>query len=106
MLKGKKLWLRPGTTHLLGRTKKAEPDSTERVQWIDHKSVSRKHLIVAVDSVKAGDSAHLHSKTKLTVTDGSKLGTLIDGQKLVKDSKVLDKKEHKVKLGSYEIEFR
>lgn len=105
LLKGKRLWLRPGTSHLLGRTR-GDADTKEHVQYIDHKSVSRKHLIIAVDPVQPGDSSHLHNKTKLTVTDGSKLGTYVDGHKIVKESKVLDKKEQKIILGSYEIEFR
>lgn len=101
----KRVWLRPGTQHLLGRTR-GDKDSKERIRYIDHKSVSRKHLLIQIDSVNPGDSAHLHTKSKLTVTDGSKLGTTIDGQRLVKEAKVLDKDEHTLKLGSYENIFR
>ncbi|KAK5004283.1 hypothetical protein LTR16_003880, partial [Cryomyces antarcticus] len=50
--------------------------------------------------------AKLHTRSELTITDDSKIGTTLDGQKFFKSSKVLTKDEHTIKLGSYEQVFR
>ena len=84
---GKKLWLRPGSTHLLGRTS-GRSDAGERIQYIDHKSVSRKHLLIAVGTIKAGGSALLHSRSEIKVTDASKVGTYLNGEKFMKETKL------------------
>ena len=55
---GKRLWLRPGSTHLLGRTS-GRSETGERRRYIDHKSVSRKHLTIQVGHVTPGDSSKL-----------------------------------------------
>jgi hypothetical protein len=59
-----------------------------------------------VDSVRPGDSLQLRSKTKLIVTDNSKIGTVVDGEKLSKDSTTLTKDKHVLKLGNFPDLFR
>lgn len=84
---------------------------------ISDRTVSRKHLVVSVETPKPGDGVSLlqtniliaadcaesrvHAKSKLTITDNSKTGTTLDGEKFYKESRVLDKTEHTVKLGSW-----
>ncbi|KAL1301959.1 hypothetical protein AAFC00_002415 [Neodothiora populina] len=99
----KRVWLRPGTQFLLGRTR---PKLGAPGFYLEHSSVSRQHLLIAVDHVKAGDSARLHARSKLTLTDSSKLGTAVDGDKLSKGSKTLDKTEVAMRLGNYPDLFR
>ncbi|GAB7357680.1 hypothetical protein MBLNU459_g0170t1 [Dothideomycetes sp. NU459] len=99
-------WLRPGTEHLFGRTHKKPELAGHHIQAIEHPSVSRQHLVVVIEDVRPGASAHLHGKTKLTVTDNSKLGTTIDGQRITKETATLEKNEHVLKLGNYEHVLR
>lgn len=88
--------------------------------FIEHSSVSRQHLHIAVDNVRSGDSVrrasplsmeililiqhlqlHLHIKSKLTITDGSKIGTVVDYDKISKQQRVLDQNNHTLRLGNY-----
>lgn len=100
----KPIWLRPGSGHLLGRTS-GRAEGGEVVRYINHKSVSRKHAIIHVGHVKQGDSARLHARSEIKITDGSKVGTYINGEKISQTSKILDKTEYTIKLGNYEHEF-
>lgn len=77
---------------------------------IDNKSVSRKHLVITVDKVElihfADDaiepSTNLRSRSKLSIQESSKLGSVIDGVKVVGGSAVLSTKpEHAIQLGNY-----
>lgn len=46
--------------------------------------------------------AHVHKKSKLTVTDqGSKCGTTVDGVQIKGSSTVLTEDEHAIQLGKY-----
>ncbi|KAK4547147.1 hypothetical protein LTR36_001368 [Oleoguttula mirabilis] len=103
---GKRLWLRPGTTHLLGRTT-GRPQSGERIRYIEHKSVSRKHLIIRVGGVDAGDATRLHKRTSISLEDGSKVGTTLNDERIITTTKTLDgsKREYVIKLGHYEPLF-
>lgn len=100
----KPIWLRPGSTHLLGRTT-ARTENRECLRYIDHKGVSRKHFLIEIGAVKPGDSAHVHTRSKITVTDNSKTGTTINGERIDKAQRVLDHSEYDFKLGSYEHVF-
>ena len=104
LFEGKRIWLRPGSTHLLGRTT-GRPEVGERIQYINNKSVSRKHLTIEVDLPKPGDSSKIHTRSKIKVTDGSKIGTTVNGDKFSQETKVLDGKEYTIKLGHYEHLF-
>ena len=104
LFEGKRRWLRPGSTHLLGRTT-GRPEGGERLQYINHKSVSRKHLIIEVGTVKPGDSSHLFARSQITLTESSKIGTTLNGERLLKESRTLEGKEYTIKLGSYEHLF-
>ena len=99
---GKRLWLKPGQRYLFGRVKK------DGVRFlIEHKSISRKHFVIEVDKVKDGDAAHIHVRSKVTITDlNSKGGTHLDGQTLKDTSQELTKAEHSVKPGSYPTPLR
>lgn len=102
---GRQRWLRPGSRHLLGRTHNREPG--HRVESIEDKSVSRKHVIIAVSNVTASDSGSLHSRTEITVTDESKMGTLMNGEKVHRETKTLTgAKEYTITLGNYKQGFR
>lgn len=101
---GKRLWLRPGSTHLLGRTS-GRSEAGERIQYIDHKSVSRKHLLIEVGKVKGGDSSKLHTRSEIKVKDGSKIGTTVNGEKFSQETKTLNEKEYTIRLGNYEHLF-
>ncbi|KAK4984110.1 hypothetical protein LTR50_006797 [Elasticomyces elasticus] len=101
----KRLWLRPGTKHLFGRTK-PDPSTSDQGYHIDNKSVSRKHLVVEVAAVKSGDGVRLHERSRLTITDDSKIGTHLDGEQFVKSTKTLKGNKHVIKLGRYEQVLR
>jgi hypothetical protein len=100
----KPIWLRPGSGHLLGRTS-GRAEGGEVVRYINHKSVSRKHATIHVGQIKSGDSSLLHTRSEIKITDGSKIGTFINGDKICQTSRVLDKTEYTIKLGNYEHEF-
>ncbi|EED19124.1 DNA damage response protein RcaA [Talaromyces stipitatus ATCC 10500] len=97
LLGGKRVWLKPGKKYLFGRIKQ---EGVRHV--IQHQSISRKHLVIEVSPVQPGDGAHVHKKSKLTVTDqGSKCGTTIDGVQIRGSSSVLTEDEHAIQLGRY-----
>ncbi|KAF2483827.1 hypothetical protein BDY17DRAFT_322726 [Neohortaea acidophila] len=104
LFEGKRIWLRPGTTHILGRTT-GRAEGGERIQYINNKSVSRKHLTIEVERVAPGDAAKLFTRSNIKITDGSKLGTTLNGEKIVQESQALNTKECTIKLGSYEHLF-
>ena len=47
-----------------------------------------------------------NKRSKLTLTDDSRVGTYLDGEKFLKENRVLTKNEHEIKLASYEQIFR
>lgn len=100
----KSIWLRPGSGHLLGRTS-GRTEGGETVRYINHKSVSRKHATIHVGQVGPGDGTRLHTRSEIKITDGSKIGTYINGQKICQTSRILDRLEYTIKLGNYEYEF-
>ncbi|KAJ8606885.1 hypothetical protein MRB53_040638 [Persea americana] len=105
LLEHKALWLQPKSRHLLGRTNSNKSDKTAQVRYIDHKTISRQHLVIKVDEVARGDSAHFLTRSRITLTDNSKAGTSINGIRISKTEKVLDKAENVVRLGSSEHIF-
>lgn len=105
VLGGKRLWLRPGSQHILGRTS-SKTAGPERYQFVDHKSVSRKHLLLSVEDVTPEDCADESVRHVISATDASKTGTSIDGSKLVKgEAKVLNGNRHTIQLGSWDKTF-
>jgi hypothetical protein len=100
----KPIWLRPASGHLLGRTS-GRAEGGEIVRYINHKSVSRKHATIHVGPVRPGDASRLHTRSEIKITDGSKIGTYINGEKICQTSRVLDKLEYTIKLGNYEHAF-
>ncbi|KIW07113.1 uncharacterized protein PV09_01988 [Verruconis gallopava] len=101
----KRLWLRPGTSHLFGRTKQAPLRNTESYV-LDAKSVSKKHLKLSIAAVKAGSGSQLHTRTEAIIEDFSKLGTIIDGEKICQTTKVLKGTEHVIRVAKYEYALR
>ncbi|KAL4945583.1 hypothetical protein BDV06DRAFT_21890 [Aspergillus oleicola] len=101
-LQGKRVWLRPGKKYLFGRYK------TEGVrEAIPEKTISRKHLVIEVSSVAAGDGSKIRTRTSVTVSDeGSKFGTVVDGEQIKGNRKTLTGEEHTIKLGKYEHALR
>lgn len=51
----KNKWLRPGESHILGRTKKLEEGDPKSFITIKDGKVSRKHLKITVAKVNPGD---------------------------------------------------
>lgn len=92
LFSGKRIWLRPGTHHLFGRTKPNHGDgSTEKNVFIDNKNVSRKHMTIKVLDVVPGDGTKLHKRSQVEVVDFScRQGTTVDGNKVLKSSKNAD----------------
>lgn len=105
VLGGKRLWLRPGSQHILGRTS-SKTAGPERYQYVDHKSVSRKHLILSVADVSSDDCGDASVRHAITATDASKTGTAIDGGSKIKgESRTLNGDHHTIQLGSWEKTF-
>jgi hypothetical protein len=100
----KPIWLRPASGHLFGRTS-GRAEGGEIVRYINHKSVSRKHATIHVGPVRPGDVSRLHTRSEIKITDGSKIGTYINGEKICQTSRILDKLEYTIKLGNYEHMF-
>lgn len=75
------------------------------MRYINHKSVSRKHATIHVGQVNPGDGTRLHTRSEIKITDGSKIGTYLNGEKICQTSRILDKLEYTIKLGNYEHEF-
>ncbi|QDS68794.1 hypothetical protein FKW77_005922 [Venturia effusa] len=107
LFENKKKWLKPGESHIIGRTKKLEPGDPKSFITISDGKVSRKHLKITVAPVKAGDGSSLFTRSELTIEDFAKHGTTIDGkEKITKQSKVLKGNEHTIQLGSYSVLLR
>jgi hypothetical protein len=76
------------------------------MRYIENSSVSRKHLTVDIANIEPGESKHLHQKTKLQVTDNSKVGSWINSERLEKGTtRELDRNDNAIKLGNYEHRF-
>jgi hypothetical protein len=89
---GKRVWLRPGSQQLFGRTKSADKDGPAGTTWkIDNKAVSRKHVMLKVYDVAPEDGSKLHKRSQIEVTDLScRQGTTIDDQTVLKSQKADD----------------
>ncbi|KAF8853221.1 hypothetical protein BDZ45DRAFT_598882 [Acephala macrosclerotiorum] len=107
VLKGKKLWLRPGKKFLIGRV--AQQDEPGGF-WVDDKSISRRHLTVEVDEVPPEEYGNPATRSRILLTDcKSKVGTQVNGVRIEKGaSLVLDKPEtvYNIKLGHYKHDVR
>ncbi|PYH91209.1 hypothetical protein BO71DRAFT_452251 [Aspergillus ellipticus CBS 707.79] len=100
-LGGARVWLRPGKKYLFGRIKQ---DGVRHA--IDHKSISRKHMVIEVSPVKPGDGSHIYTRSEIAVCDhASKFGTTVDGER-VRERTTLTQEEHEIKLGRYEHVLR
>ncbi|KAI9376446.1 hypothetical protein BJX61DRAFT_538822 [Aspergillus egyptiacus] len=96
-LKGKRVWLRPGKKYLFGRT---AGDGVRHT--IDARSISRKHLVIEVSPVKAGNGSETYTKSEILVTDlKSKVGSIVNGEHIRDKSKRLVGDEHMIQLGHY-----
>jgi hypothetical protein len=101
LFQGRRMWLKPGKSYLFGRVKR---DGVRHA--LDHKSISRKHFTISIDDVKPGDSARIHARTKVTITDlKSKHGTFIDGSLLHDGSRDLSEGKHSIRPGSFPSEL-
>ncbi|KFA48974.1 hypothetical protein S40293_02560 [Stachybotrys chartarum IBT 40293] len=99
---GRRLWLKPGKTYLFGRTA-AEPGQLA----ISHNTISRKHLTITVDDVAPGQAHHPSNRSKLTIEDlGTKIGTVVNGEKLKGSKTVLGTKEAEIIMGKCPNKFR
>lgn len=104
LLGSKRVWLRPGSEHILGRTTE-RPDGTERQLHISNRSVSRKHLKIDIDEVKAGNSSQIYARSNVRLTDNSTMGTSLNQTLFKKETRTLDSKTNVIKLGNYEHLF-
>lgn len=109
---GKRIWLRPGTQQLFGRTK---PTGEGKTWKIDNKAVSRQHVMIRVLEVPPDAGTKLHNRSQVEITDLScRQGTSIDGREILKSTKngdgsmeyakaILDGTKHEIRLAqSYE----
>ncbi|KAF1841454.1 uncharacterized protein K460DRAFT_291612 [Cucurbitaria berberidis CBS 394.84] len=89
---GKRVWLRPGSQQLFGRTKSGDGDGTEGKTWkIDNKAVSRKHVMLRVLEQPPEQGTKLHTRSQIEVTDLScRQGTTIDEKDILKSRKAED----------------
>jgi hypothetical protein len=104
---GKRVWLRPGTQQLFGRTK---PNGEGKTWPIDNKAVSRQHVTIKVLDILPDAGTKLHTRSQVEITDLScRQGTVIDGRQTLKSKKngdgtieyakaTLDGTEHKIRL--------
>jgi hypothetical protein len=88
---------------------------------IEDKSVSKHHMTLSVAEVKAGEGvrfllrstfatltyrqSNIYARSELTLTEKSKLGTLLDGEKLSQTTRVLKGDKHTFQLGKYKPVF-
>jgi len=88
---GKRVWLRPGSQQLFGRTKSGQ-DTAEGKTWkIDNKAVSRQHVIIKVLEVPPDAGTKLHTRSQIEITDLScRQGTTIDERTHLKSKKQED----------------
>jgi hypothetical protein len=86
---GRRVWLRPGSQQLFGRTKPGEKDSPPGRTWmINNKAVSRKHVMIKVLDTPPEDGTKLHTRSQVEVTDLScRQGTTIDEKTILKSRK-------------------
>jgi pSer/pThr/pTyr-binding forkhead associated (FHA) protein len=99
---GRRTWLRPGKKYLIGRT------SAEAGQLIaTHKSISRKHLTITVDSVAEGAAQDLVSRSKITLEDlQTSKGTSVNGQSIQGQKYVVSEPEVEFLMGKCPEAFR
>ncbi|KAH8655207.1 hypothetical protein BX600DRAFT_66824 [Xylariales sp. PMI_506] len=98
-LNGKRLWLRPGKRYLFGRTV-AEPGMLA-ITGEKSNSISRKHITIEVEQVRQGDSQNLSSRSHIVVEDlGSKIGTVVNGQKIKGEKYVITQESNELKMGN------
>lgn len=82
---GKRIWLRPGTQQLFGRTK---PSGEGKTWKIDNKAVSRQHVTIKVLDILPDAGTKLHTRSQVEITDLScRQGTIIDGRQTLKSKK-------------------
>ncbi|KAL2757023.1 hypothetical protein ACRALDRAFT_1062659, partial [Sodiomyces alcalophilus JCM 7366] len=99
---GRRLWLRPGQLYLFGRTT-SEPGQ----HVISHKTISRKHMTIRVDSVPQGNSQDLSTRSDVTIEDlSTKTGTTVNGKKFKGETYTLTQPSAEIKLGSCPDIFR
>jgi hypothetical protein len=86
---GKRVWLRPGSQQLFGRTKSGDDEGKS---WkIDNKAVSRKHVMLKVHDAPPENGTKLHKRSQIEVIDLScRQGTTIDEKTHLKSKKLDD----------------
>ncbi|KAI5808580.1 hypothetical protein DFH27DRAFT_539675 [Peziza echinospora] len=102
-LSGKKLWLRPGATYVIGRAQNAKVNIV-----IPQKSISRVHLIIHVGEVPAGNGFKILSRSTVTIEGlATVCGTKLDGEPVGDgEQRELESTEHVLHLAKYEPAFR
>ncbi|KAK6361831.1 hypothetical protein TWF730_005545 [Orbilia blumenaviensis] len=81
LLGGCRIWVRPGSESVLGRTHFA---------GAAQKAISRRHIVLAVENVPKDEGLSIRYYSKLTLKDESKKGSTVDGQFINGTSLVLD----------------
>jgi hypothetical protein len=89
---GKRIWLRPGSQQLFGRTKSTDKDGAEGKTWkIENRAVSRQHVMLKVLEVSPHDGTKLHARSQVEITDLScRQGTTIDEKTVLRSNKADD----------------
>ncbi|KAF2834318.1 hypothetical protein M501DRAFT_1001319 [Patellaria atrata CBS 101060] len=104
----KRIWLRPGSVHILGRTK---PDSgaspSDNVHILTGRTISRQHLIISVDYVEQDEDPTLPTSVVSVRDNDTKFGTILDEEQLGKNNtRTLTSGEHTIRLGKDSTIFR
>ncbi|PFH56472.1 hypothetical protein XA68_16465 [Ophiocordyceps unilateralis] len=102
IFQGRRLWLRPGSTYLFGRTA-AEPGQLA----VSHSTISRKHLTITVAPVGEGQSQQVSTRSKLTLEDlATKTGTEVDGHKIKGSKYVVNESKVEILMGKCPSKFQ
>lgn len=73
---------------------------------VSHNTISRKHLTITIDNVEADYARRLSSRSKLTIEDlATKIGTVVNGQKIKGSKHVVDGSEVEVMMGKCPSKF-
>ncbi|KAL3469419.1 hypothetical protein BJX99DRAFT_252015 [Aspergillus californicus] len=100
-LEGKRLWLRPGKKYLFGRGEKGR-------YLIPNQSISRKHMVIEISSVKPGNGSRIHARSEIHVEDlNTRYGTKVDNESIKgQGRKKLTGDEHTIYVGNYKKALR
>ncbi|KAK6528949.1 hypothetical protein TWF694_004176 [Orbilia ellipsospora] len=98
LLGGRRIWLRPGSQSILGRTNFDGPTQ---------KAISRRHIVLSVERIPKDEGLSIRYHSKLSLKEESKKGSTIDGEFINNSSMELDPtSDHSFQMASAPQVFR